>query len=852
MSEQVFTNCTVGGPVRVHVEEGKITRVRPLILGEGDAKPWTIEARGEKFSPPHRTTVAPPILAERQRVYSSDRVRYPMVREDFDPKGERNPQNRGKSGYRRVSWDEALDLVASEITRVQSTYGQEALTAITSSHHNWGLVHYKASPFRRFFSMLGYTGVFDNPDSWEGFHWGGPHMYGYFWRLGCPEAYDLLEDCLQNTDMIVHWSNDPDTIRGGYCAQESAIWRVWMRKLGIKMVYIDPFCNSTAVKDADKWLAPRPGTDTAMAEAIAYVWLTEGTYDKDFIERKSLGFDTWVDHILGKSDGKPKTPEWAAELTGLRAAMIKALAREWAKKKVMLACGARGGFGGAHRTAYGHEWARLMIALSAMQGWGKPGSNLWGAALGAPTDCSLKFPGYADATANIASGLIADNEIVNPVKQRLYRNWMPDAILNPPFSWLGEGFCGKSIEQQFVPYTYPAEGCSEVKMFYRYGGSFFGTMSETNDWVRMYQSPKLECIVNQSIWMEGESLFADVILPACTNFERNDIGEFASTGGYSNHGYSGNNYRVIVYQHKCVEPVGESKSDYDIFTALSERMGLGETYTEGKVEEDWIKRVYEASDMPSVMTYEEFKERGYYTVPVPDDYKPTPALRWFYEDRACDTPDHNPYKDDPERNHGLGTLSGKIEFVSESLKKFTPEDNERAPMPRYQDSWEGHLSPGFARFPLQLISPHPRYAYHTHYDQHCSWLWEIPEHRVIKEDGHPYWVVRIHPQVAAERGIAEGDLVKLFNDRGEVVCVARLTERVPHNVIHSYCSSGMYAPYDPGSPTSPDRGGCVNILTPKRPMSKQVAGFAPNSCLIDIVKCPFQVGASQTGRDRHA
>ena len=226
--------------------------------------------------------------------------------------------------------------MAGEITRVQGTYGPEALTAITSSHHNWGLVHYKASPFRRFFSMLGYTAVFDNPDSWEGFHWGGPHMYGYFWRLGCPEAYDLLEDCLQNTDMIVHWSNDPDTIRGGYCAQESAIWRVWMRKLGIKMVYIDPFCNATAAKDADKWLAPRPGTDTALAEAIAYVWLTEGTYDKDFIERKSLGFDTWVDHILGKSDGRPKTPEWAAELTGLHVGIIRALAREWAKKNVML------------------------------------------------------------------------------------------------------------------------------------------------------------------------------------------------------------------------------------------------------------------------------------------------------------------------------------------------------------------------------------------------------------------------------------------------------------------------------------------------------------------------------------
>lgn len=601
---EIFTNCTVGGPVKVYVENGRIKRVRPFILQEDDAKPWTIQARGETFSPPHKLTVAPPVLAEKQRVYSDDRIRYPMIREDFDPKGERNPQNRGKSGYRKISWEEALDIVAREIKRVQTDYGKEALTAITSSHHNWGLVGYKMSAFKRFFSMIGYTQIFDNPDSWEGFLFGAPHMYGYYWRLGCPEAYDLLEDCLKNTEMIVHWANDPDTIRGAYSAQEAAIWRVWMRKLGIKMVYIDPFCNFTAVKDAAKWLAPRPGTDAALAEAIAYVWLSEETYDKEFIAQKAHGFDTWAEHILGKTDGLPKTSEWAAELTGIDAATIKALAREWAKKNTMLACGARGGWGGAHRTAFGHEWSRLMVALASMQGLGKPGNNLWGAQLGAPADCNFHFPGYADAWGGINSGEIADREMVNPVKQRMYRNWFPDAVLNPPFSWMGEGFCGKGIDQQFIPYTYPAEGCSEVKMFYRYGGSFMGTMTETNDWVRVYQSPKLECVVNQNVWMDPEAKFADIILPACTSFEREDIAEFCSTGGYSNHSFTGNNYRVILYQQKCIEPVGESKSDYEIFTLLAERLGLGETYTEGKTVDDWMRRIYARSDMPKVMSYE--------------------------------------------------------------------------------------------------------------------------------------------------------------------------------------------------------------------------------------------------------
>jgi len=373
-------------------------------------------------------------------------------------------------------------------------------------------------------------------------------------------------------------------------------------------------------------------------------------------------------------------------------------------------------------------------------------------------------------------------------------------------------------------------------MFYRYGGSFMGTMSETNDWIRVYQSPKLECVVNQSVWLDPEAKMADIILPACTNFERNDIAEFCSTGGYSKDGFTGNNYRVILYQQKCIEPVGESKSDYAIFSLLAAKMGLGEKYTEGRTEEDWIERIYNKSAMPKVMSFAEFKRRGYYVVPVPDDYKPTPAFRWFYEDRPCDTPDHSPVKNDPEKCDKLATYTGKIEFVSESLKKHTPDDDERAPMPKYQHSWEGHLSPLYKKYPLHLISPHPRYGYHTHYDAHCSWLSEIPEHRVVKEDGNAYLVARLHPKAAAARGIGEGDIIKLFNDRGVVLCVARITERLPEFVVHAYCSSGMYVPLEPGSPTSPDKGGCVNILTSKRAMSKNVAGFAPNSCLIDVAK----------------
>ncbi len=829
MAEKIYRNNTVGGPVNVHVENEKITRIRPLDIDESDYKDWTIEARGASFTPLRKVTLSQVVMTEKDRLYSQDRLKYPMIREDFDPNGNRNPQNRGKSGYRRASWDEALDMVASEIKRVQSEFGKESVAAITSSHHNWGNVGYKKSAFSRFFNFIGYTEIWDNPDSWEGFHWGATHTYGYWWRLGAPEQYDLLEDALKNTDMIVHWSNDPDTTKGCYAGQESAIWRVWMKQLGIKMVYIDPFCNFTAVKDAYKWIAPRPGTETALAESIAYVWITEGCYDKEYVDRKAHGFDEFKSYILGESDGKPKDASYAEELTEIPAATIKALARDWGSKRTMLACGARGGWGGSMRSAYGHELSRYMILLSAMQGMGKPGTNFWSAVLGAPMNCDFMFPGYADKAGSIANSAVAKIVPVNPVNQKLYRILLPKAFTEPPVSWLGDGFCGSSLEQQFSPHRYPMAGNSEVKLFYRYGGSFIGTMTETNKYIDMYQSPKLECVVCQDIWQTPETLFADIILPACTNLERDDIGEAGSSGGYSFHAASSNNRRIVVLQEKCIEPLYESKSDYQIFADLAGKLGFGDQYTEGLNEKGWVRRFFEFSDMPKYITWEDFEKKGYFVVPLQKDYKPTPAYRWLYEDRACDTPDSSPRKTDK-----LNTYSGKFEFVSESLKHFTPDDTERSPMPTYKDSWEGHKSELYEKYPFHLISPHPRHGFHTHYDAHAKWLWEIPEHRVIK-DGDPYIVVRIHPDNARTKGIKDGDLVKMFNDRGVVLGIARLTERVRFNVIHCFTSSGIYKPFVHGEPT-PDKGGCVNILTSARFMSKNVAGMAQNSTLIDIEK----------------
>ena len=851
--EKVYTNLTTGGPISVYVEDGKITRVRPIQIPEEDyPKAWVVEDRnGKKYSPPKAMRLAQNILAERNRLYSEDRIMYPMKRVDWDPNGARNQRNRGKSGFERISWDEAATIIANEINRVaplgpDGKRDGHAITALTGSHHNWGIVGYKMAPFGRFFGMINYTPILDNPDSWEGWMWGAPHMWGFYWRLGQPEQFDLLQDALKYTDMIVFWSNDPDSTHGIYSGQESNIWRVWLKEMGMKCVFIDPFYNYTAAVMDGTWFAPRPGTDTALAAAIAYTWFQDDTYDHDYVERKTVGIDEFRAYIMGDEDGVPKTCEWAAEKTGIPARRIRALAKEWASKRVALAGGVRGGEGSACRTAYGTEEARMLIALAAMQGFGKPGVSIWGTTMGAPADYTW-FPGYAEPESQMGKSPAANRKLATEgtVKQRLYRLTYPEAIIDGHGDFIGDGFCGKSIEQQFNHNTYPIEG--KVKILWRYGGSFMGTMTETNRYIKLYQyegENALETVINQDCWWSGETSYADIILPACTNLERNDLGEWSVGGGYTTHAHIGNNWRIIVREQKCVEPYGESKSDYDIFTLIAEKLGQKELYTEGKTEDDWAEAYWNLSDLSQRCSWEEFNKKGYYIVPVPEDYEEHPAFRWYYEDRDCDTQDylnpkikavHNMNSMEPtEHSKELGTYSGKLEFASEDLKVLSPDDDERPPVPHYIPSWEGHETELYKKYPLQIISPHPRFSFHTHYDKHASWLNEIPVHRVMK-DGYAYWPARINPKDAADRNIKNGDLVELYNDRGSVICIADVTYRVPVGVMHSY---GCSAKYDPLVPEvgATDRGGCVNILTNKRMLSKNAPGMAPNSCLIEVRK----------------
>ncbi len=839
-----YTSNTNGGPVFVDVKEGRILRITPIEFDDEDAAPWTIEVRGKTFTPPRKTTISPHTLAWKSMVYSPDRILYPLKRVDFDPNGERNTRNRGKSGYKRISWDEALDLVVGEIKRVKRDHGPGAIMNGTGSHHTWGALGYWLSARRRFFNNLGWTEIVHNPDSWEGWFWGAMHHWGQSMRLGGCETYGTVEDCLKNCEMVVFWSSDPESTSGVYAAFEGTVRRQWLKELGIEMVHIDPYYNHTAALLGGKWIAPRPATGNALALAIAYVWITEDLYDKDYVAKRTVGFDKWKDYILGKEDDIPKTPEWQEGESAVPAKDVRALARAWGARRTYLGAGGIVGFGSACRCATGNEWARAMVCLMAMQGLGKPGVNMGCMQQGTPVDHAMFFPGYAEGgfSGDIFGTSMAVNMYqrmpqlasINTVGQLVPRLGIPEAIMEGK----AEGYPtdSKTIEGQFMNFKYPAPGHSPVKLYYKYGGSHIGTMNDTNRYARMYASENLECVVNQSIWFEGEAKFADIILPACTSFERWDIGEFANCGGYIQHSFNQCNHRVAVLQHKCIEPLGESRSDFQIFLDISKKLGLGAMYSEGCTELDWCRRYFDGTDLPRYVSWKKFMKKGYFVIPAPSEALRAPvSFRWYAEDRPKDTPEIAPLPGDYTEKYGEGlqTQSGKLEFECSSLKRFDPDDPERPVITKYIPSWEGHHTKElYEKYPLQLISPHARYTFHTQGDGKDSIINDIKDHRVLI-DGYYYWILRINTRDAEARSIQQNGLVRIFNDRGSVICAAQVTDRVPPGTVHSYESAATYDPVgEPGAST--DRGGCINILTPARPMIKRSHSHAGNSCLVQV------------------
>jgi trimethylamine-N-oxide reductase (cytochrome c) len=291
---------------------------------------------------------------------------------------------------------------------------------------------------------------------------------------------------------------------------------------------------------------------------------------------------------------------------------------------------------------------------------------------------------------------------------------------------------------------------------------------------------------------------------------------------------------MMVMQHKCIEPLGESKSDYQIFLDILSRMGLGAVFSEGCSEFDWCKRVFDSSDLPKRISWKKFLEKGYYVVPPPPEaLRDRTYFSWYAEGRKKDAPEPSPLPSQYAEEFGMGlqTPSGKIEFVPETLKRNSRSE-ERPALNRYIPSWEGLQTKELAaRFPLQLVSSHSRYSFHTHHDGKDGFLNALAEHRV-RIDGYPYWVINLNPEDARQRGVKQHDLVRLYNDRGSVICVADLIPAVRPGVVKGYESSAE-VDFIQTAKGLVDRGGCLNLLTSDRRMMKGTEAMA-TSCLIEV------------------
>lgn len=808
------------------VKDGRIIRIRPLHYDEKyhrqDLNPWKYERNGKTLEPNWKSLPPPYSLAYKKRVYSPNRIKYPLKRVDWEPNGDRHPENRGKSKYKRISWDEAASIVANEIKRIREKYGPFAILTQGDGHGEGKLIQGSHGMPGLLLRKLGggWTQQIRNADSWEGWYYGAMHVWGTGLCGHLLPADNIVKDITENGEMLLVWGGDPETTPWGFRGQLASRLSYFWSEIGIKQVYICPELNYGAAVHADKWIPVLPNTDVALQLAITYIWITEGTFDKDYVATHTVGFDKFADYVMGKEDGIPKTPEWASPRCGVPEWTIKALAREFAAKATSIVHY----FGGGYiRGAYSHEPARMEGVLLAMHGLGKPGVH----------QCIITYLGMPRSTIPAGNrytwvGMASDFALTDRIfqshthgarvsqKQFFPKTLFKEAILNPPITFWGTSENFAKVENQFIKYTYPNPkedgGNSEIHMIWCDNPCLTTCWNEGMKTAEAYRSSKIECVVMQHQWFENDCFYADLLLPVSTHYELDDISSNLA------HGVQFNN---ILLCNKAIEPIGESKSDLQIVLEVAKKLGIYDKVTEGKTIDEWRKHAYEGFGMQQVMDWEEFKEKQYYVfAPAKDWEKDQPGLRRFYE---------NPEK------YPLETPSGKLEIYSERLAKNFPDDKERGPIPRWIEISETHderISGKRAKeYPLLMMSNHGRWRVHAQCDD-ISWTREINTCKVKGQDGYMYEPLWIHPSTAEKRGIKSGDIVKAFNERGTVLGGANVTERIMPGI--AYMDHGARVDWiDPGKL---DRGGAINLIAPEGIVSKHCPGMATSGYLVEVEK----------------
>jgi anaerobic dimethyl sulfoxide reductase subunit A len=643
-----------------------------------------------------------------ERVNHPDRLLHPL----------RRVGPRGSGRFERISWDQALDEIAGQLRRVREAYGPAAILDCSYSGST-AMLHNKMAVRRLLHLLGGCTELWSNVScEAEIFALRQTFGAGVDHKSAGREPTDYV-----NSKLIVMWGWSPGD---GHFGTGTMQYLKWARARGVRFVSVDPRRTSTSVQLADEHVAIRPSTDAAMLIAMAQVVVAEGLHDQAFLDRYVLGFDeahlpagappgaSYRSYLMGLVDRTVKSPEWAEPITGVPAATIRRLAIELATAKpAALHCGYAPG-----RTRYGEQFHRAAFALTAITGnIGIPGGNS-GASNGA-TGAALKKleAGPNPAGARVATSLLAD--------------------------LLARGRDG----------GYPAD----VKLIYSACGDLFNQLPNVNKTLAALDG--VECIVVHDHFLTPTARWADVVLPATTFWERNDMHvPWAGAGHYA------------IFMKQAIAPMGECRNDFDICADLAARLGLAGFSDKSELE--WLQELAAGSPIDD---FGAFRERGLARLPAPAD-----EVAFAAQIR------------DPER-HPFSTPSGKIEIYCPALAR-RPDVYGLGPIPAIP-TWIPALAADPAH-PLLLISPKSRARTHSTHDNQ-----EI----LSRADRRDVWM---HPDDAAARGIADGRPVRVFNARGATVLPARVTDRIARGVV-SIKEGAWFTPDAIGQ----DTRGCANVLT---------------------------------------
>jgi anaerobic dimethyl sulfoxide reductase subunit A len=733
-------NCGGRCLLLAHVQDGVITRL------DADDRPDTLAA------PQLRACARGRAYLRRQ--YHPDRLKYPLKRTG----------KRGEARFERITWHEALDTLARQMLRVRQTYGNSALFVPygTGSYNQLN----GSQTARRLMNLFGGCLGIYNSYSWGAINIATPTVYGTL------TTGNQRQDWL-NARYILMWGWNPAEMRDG---TNSDFFVKLARQNGARVVCIDPRMSMSAVSLADEWIPIRPGTDTAMLSAMAYVMITEGLYDAEFVQGHCVGFDqsqmpagletaeSYEDYILGKLDHTPKTPAWAEAITAVPRHTIARIAREYATLKPGVLYQ---GYG-IQRRAYGEQVVRAGCVLAAITGnVGISGGWASGLGLQAPDGGPFwnLFP-------------VEDN----PVKASIPVFLWTEAVLRGGQMTRADGIIGAECLD------------NDIKLIYAVASNaLINQHADIQRTARILQDEsRVEFIAVQDQFITPTARFADLILPACTQFETWGVEDGWKYGD------------EVLLMPQLVAPLGETMSDYRICAEIADRLDIGPQYTQGRDERGWVAWIierYRQTRFPDIPSLDEFEASniGVYANPVTQ-----PAVA-FANFRA-----------DPKA-HPLNTPSGKIEIFSKALYDMGKPD-EIPPVPKYIQEWESPFGPEAEKYPLQAIGHHTMGRVHSTHDNN-DWLREAFPQRLF-----------INPLDAGRRAILDGDLVRVYNERGTIQLPCRVTPRIMPGVV-DVPQGAWWSPDEQGI----DRGASINTLTSSR-WTPLAFATAQHTTMVQVVK----------------